>query len=116
MRFLLAAAALALPLAAGAADPKRGRDLYELRCQGCHAESVHSRAKRDAKSFDEVRAWVARWNTSLSLGWTEDEIDDVAQHLNARYYGYQCPPTVCRVVSLMQINSGNPALAKLERR
>jgi mono/diheme cytochrome c family protein len=96
---LIMAAASALPATAAAADPARGQALYELHCQGCHAESVHARAKRVAKSFDEVRSWVARWNASLSLAWSGEEIDDVALHLNTRYYRYPCPPTACRVVS-----------------
>jgi mono/diheme cytochrome c family protein len=99
MKALLVTAAFALSGAALAAEPNRGRDLYELHCQGCHAESVHARAKRVAKSFDDVRGWVARWNASLSLGWSSEEIDEVALHLNTRYYRYSCPPTVCKVVS-----------------
>jgi mono/diheme cytochrome c family protein len=99
MRRFILAAALALPAVPLAADPGRGRDLYELHCQGCHAESVHARARRTAKTFDEVRHWVARWNTTLALRWTDEEIDDVTLHLNARYYRYPCPPTACKVVS-----------------
>lgn len=99
MRALLIAAALALPPAALAADVSRGRDLYELRCQGCHAESVHARAKRTARTYEDIRAWVARWNKSLSLGWSAEEIDDVTLHLNTRYYRYPCPPAACPVVS-----------------
>ena len=99
MRRLVLAAALLLAALPLAADPVRGRDLYELRCLGCHAESVHARAKRVARSFDEVRTWVARWNNTLALAWSAEEIDDVTVHLNNRYYRYPCPPTVCRVVS-----------------
>jgi hypothetical protein len=105
MRRLAIAAALLLAAPPLAADLVRGRDLYELRCLGCHAESVHARAKRTAKSFEEVRAWVARWNGTLALRWTDEEIDDVTLHLNTRYYRYSCPPTVCKVVS----QASNPA-------
>ena len=108
MRALLLAALLALPSGSFAHDVARGRDLYELRCLGCHAESVHGRAKRVARSFEDIRSWVARWNTSLSLGWTDAEIDDVTLHLNARYYRYACPPTVCKVVS----QAAGPPLGK----
>lgn len=107
-RFITLAAALALPAGWPAqAAPPRGQDLYEMRCLGCHAESVHARAKRTARSFEDVRAWVARWNATLRLRWTDDEVDDVAVHLNTRYYRYPCPPTVCRVVS--QASSATPA-------
>jgi hypothetical protein len=97
---LACAATLAPQPAAAQPDITRGRALYELRCLGCHAESVHARAKRVAKDFDEVRAWVARWNTSLSLYWEAKEVDDVALYLNHAYYQYPCPPTTCKVVSL----------------
>jgi len=96
---LACAAALAVPLIATPADVSRGRALYELRCQGCHSESVHARVKRSARDFDDVRRWVARWNASLSLNWDAEEIDDVTLHLNNTYYRYPCPPTVCKVVS-----------------
>lgn len=98
-RALVLAAALALPTTA-AADPDRGRALYELRCLACHAESVHARPKRVARDFEDVRAWVARWNTTLKLRWSAEEIEDVTLYLNTTYYRYPCPPTVCKVVSL----------------
>ena len=118
MRCLLLTAALALPAISLGADPERGRDLYELRCLGCHAESVHARAKRSAKSFEEVRDWVARWNATLSLGWSPEEVDDVTLHLNTRYYRYPCPSSACKIVSqaLMQIKTGPGATATLTRR
>jgi len=103
---LLLAAALALSLSCLAAEP-RGRDLYELRCHGCHAESVHARTRRVAKSFEDVRGWVVRWNKTLRLAWSDEEIDEVTLHLNTRYYRFACPPTVCKVVS--QAPAASPA-------
>lgn len=102
---ILALAALAAVLflvssrTASAADAERGRQLYESRCGGCHAVSVHGRAKRVAGDFAALRAWVARWNDSLGLRWGGEEIDDVAVHLNLAYYRFACPPEVCKVVS-----------------
>ena len=95
-----AVAALFASRGVSAADIGRGRALYELRCDGCHSESVHGRAKRVAADFEDVRRWVARWNATLALQWTAEEIDDVAVHLNTTYYRYPCPPAVCKVVSL----------------
>lgn len=92
---LVALLAAPAPLAA---DAERGRALYELRCTTCHSESVHGRQKRVANGFDEVRAWVARWNESLVLGWSSEEIDDVTVHINRTYYHYTCPPDVCTVI------------------
>lgn len=108
---IAALAALGFAPAASGADVNRGRALYELRCTGCHAESVHGRAKRVATDFEDVRRWVSRWNETLNLGWKDDELDDVTVHLNFSYYGYGCPPRVCKVVSL----TSAPASAKPRR-
>jgi mono/diheme cytochrome c family protein len=102
---LVTCAALAAPLlllapsGAFAVDPGRGRALYDSRCGGCHTQSVHGRVKRVARDFEDVRRWVARWNDTLRLNWSPDEVEDVAAHLNTAYYGYACPPSVCKVVS-----------------
>lgn len=78
-----------------AADAERGRNLYEARCDGCHAESVHGREKRAARDFEALRGWVRRWSVNLGLKWTDSEVSDVAVHLNARYYRFACPPADC---------------------
>ena len=92
---LVALIACALPLVATGADPERGRALYEQRCDNCHAESVHGRAKREATGFDSLRGWVRRWSGNVGLKWTAEEIDDVSVYLNARYYRFTCPPATC---------------------
>lgn len=84
---------------ASAVDTERGRALYEMHCLACHSESVHGRQKRAAKDFDDVRAWVSRWNENLALRWSREEIDDVAAHINRSYYRFACPPDVCTVIS-----------------
>ena len=97
------AAAFVLSLGAGVgargADIGRGRALYELRCDACHTESVHGRAHRVAKDLADVRRWVKRWNESLSIGWSDAEIDDVAAYLNATYYKFDCAGPACSAVS-----------------
>ena len=98
---IAAIASLALNLAGlsaaqAAADAERGRILYETRCSACHANSVHKRSARKAKSFDGVRAQVLRWSAEAGGNWTRDEIDDVTQYLNRRYYGFPCPSSVCK--------------------
>ena len=100
-RLVLAAACVnaALIVAAGSAmagDASRGRDLYEQRCGQCHSESVHSRAKRAARSFDEIRGWVVRWSTTLELGWGDSEIEDVTLFLNDTYYRFGMPARATR--------------------
>jgi mono/diheme cytochrome c family protein len=99
----LAIASLALGLAglsapAAAADAERGGRLYETRCNGCHASSVHQRSARKAKSFDGVRVQVLRWSNEAGGTWSGDEIDDVALYLNQRYYRFPCPQSVCKAI------------------
>ena len=80
--------------------PDRGAELYELRCGGCHGQSVHSREKRVAADFRAVREWVERWNAALGGQWSPDEVSEVTIYLNRRYYRFACPPTDCKVVSV----------------
>jgi mono/diheme cytochrome c family protein len=90
---------LALSLAgpaAAQADAERGKLLYETRCSACHASSVHKRESRKAKSFTALRAQVLRWSAEGGGAWSAEEIDDVTQYLNRRYYGFPCPTTVCK--------------------
>ncbi len=72
-----------------------GAALYESRCTGCHERSVHSRSPRRAGSFDQVRAYVWRWDRYLGGAWNRDEVDAVARYLNERYYHFPCPQEVC---------------------
>lgn len=94
---------------AGAADAERGRILYEAKCGGCHAESVHGRDKRLATDFEAVRGWVRRWSANLGLAWTNDEVDDVSVHLNSGYYRFHCPASVCRATGMR--DGTEPAMA-----
>jgi mono/diheme cytochrome c family protein len=91
----LAMAAFALAGTASAADPARGRALYEAQCKGCHNESVHNDNSRKARNFEEARARVANFAGQLKLNWTAAQTDDVAMYLNDRYYGFPCPPKLC---------------------
>jgi hypothetical protein len=84
-----------VPATATAADAEHGRMLYEARCGGCHDRSVHGRAVRAARSFDELRGYVVSWDRQIGALWRDNEIDAVTRHLNERYYRYPCPPAVC---------------------
>ena len=96
-----------IAFAASAADADRGKLLYEARCDGCHDQSVHTRGRKAATDFDEVRNYVQRWNINLGGAWGEEEIMDVAIYLNGKFYFYKCPETVCKVTS----QTGSPLVA-----
>lgn len=91
--------ALGLALVSGAQaapDAERGKILYETRCSACHANSVHNRDARKAKSYDALRAQVLRWSAESRSTWSGDEIDDVTLYLNQRYYRFPCPQILCK--------------------
>ena len=92
----LALSLAGLSAAQAATGAERGKLLYETRCSACHATSVHNRSARKAKSFDGVRAQVLRWSAEVGGSWNGDEIDDVANYLNQRYYRYRCPQRICK--------------------
>lgn len=69
-----------------AEDSERGRLLYENECKVCHTSVVHVREDRKAKSRDEIRNWVQRWQKELKLQWGSSEIDDVIEYLDTTYY------------------------------
>ncbi len=73
------------------ATGSRGQLLYENHCQLCHTSVVHVRETRRARSLKELEHWVTRWSGELNLSWGADEISDVVDYLNRRYYKLDIP-------------------------
>lgn len=98
---IAAAALLAVAQAAGAqggsgrGDLARGQSLYETNCGGCHDRSVHGRPERSARTYEEIRTYVVRWQREVGASWRPDDVDAVTAWLNDRYYRFPCPTTVC---------------------
>lgn len=67
----------------------RGQALYENHCQTCHEEQVHMRYTRRATSLEELHKWVATWSFHAALDWSEEEIGDVVDYLDRRFYHFQ---------------------------
>lgn len=90
--------ALVLAGAAHAQDPapSRGAMLYENHCSACHSEQMHWRAKRRARDWDTLRQQVRQWQGEARLGWSEEDIDAVARHLNDTIYRYPGPASLAR--------------------
>jgi mono/diheme cytochrome c family protein len=70
------------------ADAARGKLLYETSCNECHTKSVSQRANRKAKSASDIRQSVTRWETYKRYHWSKEDVDDVTQYLNERFYKY----------------------------
>jgi mono/diheme cytochrome c family protein len=74
----------------------RGALLYENHCGACHSEQMHWRDKRLARDWNTLRAFVRLWQGEARLGWSEEDIDAVARHLNDTIYRYPAPEGLAR--------------------
>jgi mono/diheme cytochrome c family protein len=89
---LLAAAAQGAALAAPASEATdRGRLLYETHCIACHDTQVHWRDRRLVQDWAGLLVQVRLWQARALLGWTDDDVQAVARHLNERIYRLPAP-------------------------
>ena len=79
---------LSVPLAQ-AADPAAGRKLVDQHCQSCHQSEVYTRPDRRVTSLPGLHKQVRRCELALGLTWYDEEIADVAAHLNQNYYHFR---------------------------
>ena len=85
-RLVPALAALA-PFAPALAQ-SRGALLYDTHCIACHTAQVHWRQKRLATDWPTLRAYVWRWQADAALGWSDDDVAEVARYLNEEFYRF----------------------------
>ncbi len=65
-------------------ENSRGDLLYTTHCVGCHTTEVHWREKKLVSDWASLNAQVERWQKNAKLGWSGEDVDAVARHLNAR--------------------------------
>lgn len=99
VRPLAAIAALSLLLAgvcafAQSGSGARGQMLYDNHCLECHNQQVHWRDQRLVSNWESLKHWVRHWQREARLNWSDDEINDVAQHLNNLFYRFRPPGAV----------------------
>ncbi|MDE2311345.1 MAG: hypothetical protein KGL01_11060 [Betaproteobacteria bacterium] len=74
------------------AQPKhgesRGELLYATHCNACHTSKIHWREQKLAIDWSSLKAQVRRWQASIGLDWSEEEITDVTNYLNTVHYGF----------------------------
>jgi len=66
----------------------RGELLYATHCSACHTAKIHWREQELATDWNSLKVQVRRWQTSIGLEWSEEEITDVTNYLNAVHYGF----------------------------
>ncbi len=72
-----------------AAEP--AQEAHDTYCIACHDTSVYTRESRLARDYDSVREQVDRWQGTINLGWTAEEIDRMTTWLAEHYYRVPCP-------------------------
>lgn len=72
-------------------DATRGELLYSTHCIACHSAQVHWREKRRATDWASLQSEVRRWQGVSGLGWSNEDIAEVARYLNALHYRYPTP-------------------------
>jgi mono/diheme cytochrome c family protein len=91
-------AASALPAAAQPSDAARGQLLYSTHCIECHTVRMHWRQQKKARDWPTLMAQVRRWQAEARLQWSEQDINDVARHLNDTIYRFPPPVSVGQAV------------------
>ena len=86
LMLLGASALLAAYASSAAAEFDRGEALYNNHCKECHESWAHTRQGRHANTIDSLRRRVAAWSFHAELEWSDEEINDVADYLNRRFY------------------------------
>ena len=69
-------------------DRARGQLLYETHCVTCHGKDIHWRDHKLANNWPALVAQVERWQRNGGLGWSAEEVEDVARYLDVTIYRF----------------------------
>jgi mono/diheme cytochrome c family protein len=83
---------LAFVAALRAVEFDRGEALYENHCSSCHDPLLHAGKARHVATLAELRARVAAWSIHSGLNWSEEDVNDVTDFLNRRFYRFSDQP------------------------
>jgi mono/diheme cytochrome c family protein len=92
----LAAAASGGAQAQTPQSPTRGQMLYDTHCVTCHSVQLHWRQSSVVRNWQDLRDQVTRWQASANLGWSQDDIAQVARHLNDTIYRMPQPGGIAK--------------------
>jgi mono/diheme cytochrome c family protein len=83
------AGVLACVAALRAVEFDRGEALYENHCSSCHDPQVHlAGGARHVTTLADLRARVAAWSIHSGLNWSEEDVNDVTDYLDRRFYRF----------------------------
>ena len=71
----------------------RGEALYENHCSTCHDPQTHVAGEaRHVTTMADLRARVAAWSVHSGLNWSDEDVNDVTDFLNRRFYRFTDQP------------------------
>lgn len=86
----IAALLAIVPLTGSADEGDRGRMLHDTHCISCHGTQVYKRDGKLGGDYETIRKQVVRWETNVSLKWSDGEIDAVTTYLARTFYKVPC--------------------------
>jgi hypothetical protein len=73
---------------ANAADIANGGALHAEKCTACHDSAIYTRENRFVQTLPKLGTQVRFCKDNLGISWFDDEVDDVVEFLNKKYYHY----------------------------
>jgi hypothetical protein len=71
------------------AEDESAQSLYDQNCVSCHGSEVYTREDRKIGSLAALETQVRRCETALELRWFDEDISEVTQFLNDRFYHFK---------------------------
>lgn len=82
--------AMAMMLSVGAlADVQHGKQLHDEYCTKCHDDSVYTRKDHFVTSKEALAKQVNRCALNTGAQWSDTDVADVVDYLNANYYKFE---------------------------
>ena len=72
-----------------AADIENGKQLHNEHCTRCHQAKIYQREDRIVKNLQHLRSQVRFCEVSNDLTWFDEEVDDVTEYLNVKFYMFE---------------------------
>lgn len=71
-----------------AASIENGKKLYAANCTACHDTKIHTRPNRIIHTYGDLVNRVKFCDAQAKAGFSESQINDVAEYLNANFYKF----------------------------
>ncbi|WP_330178369.1 cytochrome c [Candidatus Vondammii sp. HM_W22] len=70
-------------------DIESGKALVDKNCVACHGTELYTRSDRRVTSRSGLATQVQRCELALDLNWFDDDVENVAEHLNIQFYHFK---------------------------